>query len=219
MRELNLPPITSVSHRYCFTTGQNGDSFYLKLGASCKWTTTTKNAFQFYRICHRNICLSFFLIISSCHSHPLTSTGFAFGLVVYSALQCSYDAYFISSNGNHLFECASYMTLTLNILFPIYSLFSLYFIVKYMNIVVNVNQNVARLLLMHSIGTSLSLWLYTIFRETADAIAEFDAENHGKIPIKILLNFLLNRKCIFTPSHRHRHQCKRKHAQSNEPPN
>lgn len=170
-RELNLPPIALVPHRYCFTSGKNGDSFYLKLGASCKW----KYLPDFFDDQHR-------LFLQIC-------PGFAFGLVVYSALQCSYDAYFISSNGDHFFECASYMTLALNTLFPIYSLFSLYFIVKYMNVIVNVNQNLARLFLMHCIGTSLSMWVFTIIKETTDAIAEFDAEIPGKIPIKILLNF------------------------------
>lgn len=37
-RELNLPPLTYLPrHKYCFTTGQSGDAFYLKLGASCKF--------------------------------------------------------------------------------------------------------------------------------------------------------------------------------------
>ncbi|XP_031634148.1 proton channel OtopLc-like [Contarinia nasturtii] len=137
--DLNLPPIKSIIHKYCFLPNQNGESFYIKLGAA--W--------------------------------------FAFGLLVYSALQISYDAYFISSNGDYLYECASYTTLALNILFPLYSLFSLFFIVKYMNVVINVNENVARIFLMHSVGTSLSLWVFTIIRETADAIAESDAENYA----------------------------------------
>lgn len=100
---------------------------------------------------------------------------------MYSALQISYDAYFISSNGDYLYDCASYITLALNILFPVYSLFSLFFIVKYMNVVINVNQNLARIFIMHAIGTSLALWVFTIIRETADAIAKSDAENSGKI--------------------------------------
>lgn len=110
-----------------------------------------------------------------------TLTGFAFGLLVYSALQIAYDAYFISSNGDYLYDCASYTTLAMNILFPAYSLFSLFFIVKYMNVIINVNENVARIFLMHAVGTSLSLWMFTIIRETADAIAELDAENYGKM--------------------------------------
>lgn len=106
--------------------------------------------------------------------------GFAFGLLVYSALQISYDVNFIASNGQILYECASYVTLALNILFPIYSLFSLFFIVKYMNVIINVNQSVARIFLLHAIGTSLTLWVFSIIRETVDAIAESDAETAGK---------------------------------------
>lgn len=46
---------------------------------------------------------------------------------------------------------------------------------KYMNVVINVNPNLARIFLYHAIGTSLSLWVFTIIHETADAIAEIDA--------------------------------------------
>lgn len=49
-----------------------------------------------------------------------------------------------------------------------------------MNVAINVNSNVARIFLMHSIGTSLTMWVFTIIRETADAIAQTDAENYGK---------------------------------------
>lgn len=50
-----------------------------------------------------------------------------------------------------------------------------------MNVVINVNQNLARIFTMHAIGTSLAMWVFTIIRETADAIARIDAENSGKI--------------------------------------
>lgn len=49
-----------------------------------------------------------------------------------------------------------------------------------MNVIINVNQNLARIFLLHAIGTSLALWLFTIVRETADAIAESDSEKYGK---------------------------------------
>lgn len=49
---------------------------------------------------------------------------------------------------------------------------------KYMNVVINVNPNLARIFLYHAIGTSLSLWVFTIIHETADAIAEIDAGMH-----------------------------------------
>lgn len=50
-----------------------------------------------------------------------------------------------------------------------------------MNVVINVNQNLARIFLFHAIGTSLSLWVYTIIHETADAIAETDADTPGML--------------------------------------
>lgn len=52
-----------------------------------------------------------------------------------------------------------------------------------MNVVINVNQNLARIFLMHAIGTSLSFWIFTIIHETANAIAEKVEETgkHSKI--------------------------------------
>lgn len=55
-------------------------------------------------------------------------------------------------------------------MFPLYSLFLLFFIFKYCNIVINSYRGLARLMLMHAIGTSLAFWIYTIVRETVDAI-------------------------------------------------
>lgn len=106
-------------------------------------------------------------------------SGFAFGLLVYSILQISYQIEFISANGNSLYQCASYVTLALDILFPIYSTFTLFFTVKYMNVVINVHQDLARFCLMHAIGTSLTFWVFTIIRETTDAIAKFDVKQYG----------------------------------------
>lgn len=51
-------------------------------------------------------------------------------------------------------------------MFPLYSLFVLFFIFKYCNIVINSYIGLARLMLMHAIGTSLAFWIYTIVRET-----------------------------------------------------
>lgn len=36
IHELNLAPIQSVPHKYCFATGRHGEFLYLKLGAACK---------------------------------------------------------------------------------------------------------------------------------------------------------------------------------------
>lgn len=46
-----------------------------------------------------------------------------------------------------------------------------------MNVVINANQHLARIFLMHSIGSMVSLWLFTIIRETSDAIAHSDAQH------------------------------------------
>lgn len=106
--------------------------------------------------------------------------GFAFGLLIHSMLQISYQIFFLSSNGDSFYDCASYTTLILDVLFPTYSLFTLFFIVKYMNVIINVHRSYARLFLMHAIGTSLAFWVFTIVRETADAIARADADEFSK---------------------------------------
>lgn len=67
-------------------------------------------------------------------------------------------------------ECSNPLQLTVEIMFPLYSLFILFFIFKYCNIVINSYRGLARLMLMHAIGTSLAFWVYTIVRETQDAI-------------------------------------------------
>lgn len=43
-----------------------------------------------------------------------------------------------------------------------------------MNVIINEYRGLSRILLMHAIGTSLAFWVFTIVRETADAIALSD---------------------------------------------
>lgn len=81
--------------------------------------------------------------------------------------------------------CTSYTALAMDIVFPLYSIFVLFFIFKYMNVIINEYRGVARLFLMHAIGTSLAMWIYTIVTETAGAIAiaehieeDIDLEDH-----------------------------------------
>lgn len=50
-----------------------------------------------------------------------------------------------------------------------------------MNVIILENRGLARLCLMHAIGTSLAFWVYTIVRETADAIARSDSEEYGRM--------------------------------------
>lgn len=56
-----------------------------------------------------------------------------------------------------------------------------------MNVIINEHRGLARFFLMHAIGTSLSFWVYTIIRETADAIARSDSEEYG-VMVESLIN-------------------------------
>lgn len=56
-----------------------------------------------------------------------------------------------------------------------------------MNVIINEHRALARFFLMHAIGTSLAFWVYTIIRETADAIARSDSEEYG-IMVESIIN-------------------------------
>lgn len=176
--ELKLEPVKPVSHRYCFMTGRHGEFMYLKLGAACKIiffpfhfisSTPLPPTRSFVQCMVLNIEFFFF-------------TGFAFGLLIHSILLIVYQVIFLTGNDYTFYKCASVVTLALEVLFPIYSLFVLFFIFKYINVIINEYRGVARFFLMHAIGTSLAMWIHTIVRETAGAIAiAQEYEDGGKI--------------------------------------
>lgn len=91
---------------------------------------------------------------------------FCFGLLTHSVLTLTYQIFYLAEDS----QCSNLLLLTVEIMFPLYSLFILFFIFKYCNIIINTNVGLARLMLMHAIGTSLAFWIYTIVRETQDAI-------------------------------------------------
>jgi len=96
----------------------------------------------------------------------LGAAWFAFGLVTHSVLTLTYQIIYLAQDS----DCANILQLVVDIMFPIYSLFVLFFVFKYANIVIIHYRGLARILLMHAIGTSLAFWIYTIVRETVDAI-------------------------------------------------
>lgn len=96
----------------------------------------------------------------------LGAAWFCFGLLTHSILTLTYQIIYFTQDS----ECSNLLLLTVEIMFPLYSLFLLFFIFKYCNIVINSYRGLARLMLMHAIGTSLAFWIYTIVRETQDAI-------------------------------------------------
>lgn len=91
---------------------------------------------------------------------------FCFGLLTHSVLTLTYQIFYFAQDS----QCSNLLLLTVEILFPLYSLFVLFFIFKYCNIIINSYVGLARIMLMHAIGTSLAFWIYTIVRETSDAI-------------------------------------------------
>lgn len=91
---------------------------------------------------------------------------FCFGLLIHSILNLSYQITYIAMDSH----CRDLLQLTVDIMFPLYSLFILFFIFKYCNIIINSYRGLARIMLMHAIGTTLAFWIFTIVRETADAI-------------------------------------------------
>lgn len=100
----------------------------------------------------------------------LGAAWFCFGLLIHSILTISYQIIFLTDDKMRFSECGSILTLIMEILFPLYSIFVLFFIFKYANVIINKGRGVARFFLMHAIGTSLAFWVYTIVRETVDAI-------------------------------------------------
>lgn len=93
---------------------------------------------------------------------------FCFGLLIHSILTISYQATYLSDDIPE--ECRDPLQLTVDIMFPIYSLFVLFFIFKYCNVIINNYRGVARVMLMHAVGTTLAFWIYTIVNETVLAI-------------------------------------------------
>lgn len=124
------------------------------------------------------------------------SPGFAFGLLIHSILQISYQVFFLSQTNANLTNCASITTLVLDIMFPIYSLFVLFFIFKYMNVIINEYRGLSRILLMHAIGTSLAFWVFTIVRETADAIALSDDKQNYSECFQLFVELTVKKRIV-----------------------
>ncbi|XP_070501708.1 proton channel OtopLc-like isoform X2 [Chironomus tepperi] len=96
----------------------------------------------------------------------LGAAWFCFGLLIHSTLSIFYESVYLSQDS----ECFDALQLTVDILFPIYSILLLFFIFKYCNVIINEYRGAARICIMHAIGTSLAFWIFTIVRETVNAI-------------------------------------------------
>jgi len=96
----------------------------------------------------------------------LGAAWFCFGLLIHSTLSIVYESLYLTEAP----ECFDALQLVVDILFPIYSLVILFFIFKYCNVIINSYRGAARIFFMHAIGTSLAFWIFTIVRETVNAI-------------------------------------------------
>lgn len=122
----------------------------------------------------------------------LGAAWFAFGLLTHSMLTLTYQIIYFAQDD----ACSNPLQLAVEVMFPLYSLFILFFIFKYCNIVINAYRGMARLMLMHAIGTSLAFWIYTIVRETQDAInMKYLTKNNKSKFDELLIKFWLINCC------------------------
>ncbi|XP_046624717.1 proton channel OtopLc-like isoform X1 [Neodiprion virginianus] len=97
------------------------------------------------------------------------ATIFCFGHLIHSGLILFYEILFLTSE--EFYACFSAVALTFDILYPTYSFFLLFFIYKYSNVIINHCKELARILIMHTIATSLCFWIWAIFRESTDSLS------------------------------------------------
>ncbi|XP_067004725.2 proton channel OtopLc [Anabrus simplex] len=95
---------------------------------------------------------------------------FCFGHLIHSGLLLGYQIVFLTSETDDFYNCASVPTLVLDILYPLFSFFQLYFIFKYSNVIINRCKELGKFALMHCIASSLCFWVWTILRETMDLL-------------------------------------------------
>uniref|UniRef100_A0A6P7FKQ1 Proton channel OtopLc-like n=1 Tax=Diabrotica virgifera virgifera TaxID=50390 RepID=A0A6P7FKQ1_DIAVI len=99
------------------------------------------------------------------------AAAFCFGHLIHAGILVGYQLVFITEDSAMFYECGSIPTFLLDLLYPIYSFFVLFFIFKYSNIVINKYTVLARFGIMHLLSSSICFWIWTIMRETLEAIA------------------------------------------------
>ncbi|XP_063913900.1 proton channel OtopLc-like isoform X2 [Zophobas morio] len=105
------------------------------------------------------------------------AAGFCVGHLIHSGLLLGYQILFLTSDGEAFYECATLVSLVLDILYPVYSFLLLYFIFKYSNIIINRHVAIVRFALMHCISASLCFWMWTILRETVESLSNHAHED------------------------------------------
>ncbi|XP_046395456.1 proton channel OtopLc-like [Ischnura elegans] len=106
------------------------------------------------------------------------AAGFCFGHLIHSGLLLGHQIVFFTSDSEEFANCANVATLVLDIIYPTYSFFQLFFIFKYSNVIINRCQELAKFALMHCIASSLCFWIWTILRETMDSLHHTATSNN-----------------------------------------
>ncbi|XP_048512243.1 proton channel OtopLc-like [Athalia rosae] len=104
---------------------------------------------------------------------------FCFGHLIHSGLLLLYEIVFLTTE--EFYQCFNPISLTFDIMYPIYSFFQLFFIFKYSNVIINHCKEVARFFIMHTIASSLCFWIWAIFRESTDLLARHRANAEAAV--------------------------------------
>ncbi|GBP35858.1 Proton channel OtopLc [Eumeta japonica] len=107
------------------------------------------------------------------------ATGFAFGHLVHSILLLAVQINFLLDENIVNDECVDVVQVALDVFYPLYSFFQLYFIFKYSNVIILRWQALARFGFMHYIGSSLCFWVWVIVRETLLALTMYAQSQYG----------------------------------------
>ncbi|GLH13981.1 Uncharacterized protein GBIM_18441, partial [Gryllus bimaculatus] len=99
---------------------------------------------------------------------------FCFGHLIHSGLLMGYQIVFLTSETDDFYNCASVPTLILDVIYPVFSFFQLFFIFKYSNVIINRCQDLGRFALMHCMASSVCFWFWTILRETMDQLNKYN---------------------------------------------
>lgn len=117
---------------------------------------------------HRKNNFNSYIFINDAHSNfiylKMGASFFFLGLFVHSSISVIYEVALLQT------ECASIFLVVFEILTPVFSLFILIFIIKYLNMSIHHNTILARFAIMHCIGTLITIGLYNIMSEAIESI-------------------------------------------------
>ncbi|XP_046993922.1 uncharacterized protein LOC124606004 [Schistocerca americana] len=113
----------------------------------------------------------------------LGAAVFCFGHLTHYGLLIGSEFISLTSATDEIQSCTNVPMLVLDIIYPVYSFFQLFFIFKYSNVIINKLQILGRFALMHCIATSICFWMWTIMRETLLALNGYNSSSENYISV------------------------------------